>query len=57
MLLAQEINSTLKSFRERRAALANKPQYINDVLADGAERARVIARQTLKEAKQKMGLV
>ena len=56
-LLAQEINSTLKSFRERRAALANKPQYIADVLADGASRARVIARKTLKEVKQKMGLL
>lgn len=57
MLLAQEINSTLRPFRERRAALADKPQYINDVLADGAERARVIARETLREAKQKMGLI
>ena len=57
MLLAQEINSTLKPFRERRAALANKPQYITDVLADGAYRAKVIARKTLKEAKQKMGLL
>ena len=56
-LLAQEINFTLKPFRERRAALANKPGYIADVLADGAERARVIARETLKEVKQKMGLI
>jgi len=56
-LLAQEINSTLKPFRERRAALANKPQYIADVLAGGAYRARVIARKTLKEVKQKMGLL
>ncbi len=57
MLLAQEINSTLKPFRERRAALANKPRYITDVLVDGAERARVIARETLSEVKQKMGLL
>ena len=56
-LLAQEINSTLKPFRERRAALAAKPKYINDILADGAQRARVIARETLREVKQKMGLV
>ena len=56
-LLAQEINSTLRPFRERRAVLADKPQYIKDVLADGAERARVIARQTLDEVKQKMGLL
>ncbi len=55
-LLAQEINSTLKSFRQRRAALATKPGYITDVLADGANRARVIARETLGEVKQKMGL-
>jgi len=57
MLLAQEINATLKPFREQRAALAEKPKYVTDVLADGAQRARVIARETIKEVKQKMGLV
>ena len=57
MLLAQEINSTLKPFRERRATLAAKPKYVTSVLADGAQRARVIARETLKEVKLKMGLV
>jgi len=57
MLLAQEINSALRPFRERRAALAAKPKYVTDVLADGAQRARVIARETLREVKQKMGLI
>jgi len=56
-LLAQEINSTLKPFRERRAVIASKPRYITDVLADGALRARVIARETLREVKQKVGLI
>ncbi|MFC1955460.1 tryptophan--tRNA ligase [Chloroflexota bacterium] len=56
-LLAQEINSTFRPFRERRADFAAKPKYITDVLIDGAERARVIARETLKEVKQKMGLI
>jgi len=56
-LLAQEINATLKPFRERRAVLADKPQYIKDVLADGAARARSIARETIKEVKQNMGLL
>ena len=56
-LLAQEINATLKPFREHRAALATKPQYIIDVLADGAKRAEVIARETLREVKQRMGLI
>ncbi len=55
-LLAKEINVTLKPFRERRAELAKKPKYVKDVLADGAKRARVIARETIKEVKQKMGL-
>jgi len=57
MLLAQEINSTLKPFRERRATLAAKPKYITNVLADGAQRAQVIARETLREVKLKMGLI
>ncbi|MBA7618848.1 Tryptophan--tRNA ligase [subsurface metagenome] len=57
LLLAQEINSTLKPFREQRAALAAKPRYITDVLVDGAERAQVIARETIREVKQRMGLI
>lgn len=56
-LLAQEINSDLEPFREQRAALAARPQYVTDVLADGAQRAQAIARETLGEVKQKMGLI
>ena len=55
--LAREINTTLSSFRERRATLAGKPQYIKDVLNDGASRARAIARETIREVKQKMRLL
>ncbi|MBA7469125.1 Tryptophan--tRNA ligase [subsurface metagenome] len=57
MLLAREINSTLKPFRERRATLAARPKYITNVLTDGAQRAQVIARETLREVKLKMGLI
>ncbi len=57
MLLAQDINKTLKPFRERRATLAAKPQYVADVLADGAQRAQTIARETVREVKQRMGLI
>ena len=57
MLLAKEINSTLAPFRERRAVLATRPRYISDVLADGTQRAGVIARETLSEVEQKMGLI
>jgi len=56
-MLAQHINENLQPLRERRAELADKPAYIKDVLDTGAEQARVIARETLKEVKQKMGLL
>jgi len=56
-LLAGKINSALAPLRERRAEIAAKPEYIKEVLADGAQRASVIAGETLKEVKQKMGLI
>ncbi len=56
-LLSEGINTIFQPFRERRAALAAKPGYVTDVLTDGAERARVIARETLQEVKQRMGLI
>jgi hypothetical protein len=36
---------------------AAKPKYVTEVLADGAKRAKVIARKTLAEVKEKMGLL
>jgi tryptophanyl-tRNA synthetase len=56
MMVAKEISSSLEPFRQRRAELVANPDYIQDVLADGAKRARVIARETLAEAKQRIGL-
>jgi len=56
-LLAQRINTALAPLRQRRAEIAARPEYVKEVLADGAKRASVIARKTLKEAKQKMGLL
>jgi len=56
-ILAQSISSTLEPFRERRAVLASKPDYINEVLDDGTRRAEAIAKETIKEVKEKMGLL
>ena len=56
-ILAQQINASLQPFREKRAALAAKPKYVTDVLANGAQRAGVIAKKTIKEVKQRMGLI
>ncbi len=57
MMVAEKIGKALEPFRQKRAELAAKPDYIRDVLADGAKRAQVIARETLDEAKQRMGLI
>jgi len=56
-LLADSINEYLRPFRTRRAEIAAKPGYIEQVLADGARRASAIAKETLREVKEKMGLV
>ncbi len=56
-ILAESISAKLESFRERRASLASKPDYVNQVLADGASRAEAIAEETVREAKRKMKLL
>ena len=56
-LLAEAVNKSLKPIRQRRAELAADTAYIEKVLTEGAERARVIAQQTLKEVKRNMNLI
>ncbi len=53
--LAQAIYAELKPIQDKRAELVAKPQYIDQVIRDGAERARVVARVTVDEVKEKMG--
>ena len=57
MMLAEAVNKALKPIRQRRAELAADSAYINKVLTEGADRARVIAQQTLKEVKHNMNLI
>jgi tryptophanyl-tRNA synthetase len=57
LMVSKEIIKSLEPFRQRRAELASNPGYIKDVLRDGSQRAKVIARQTLDEAKQRLGLL
>lgn len=54
--LAKSMNENLASLREKRAALAARPDYIKEVLANGAARARVIARETMGDVRKKIGL-
>ncbi|MBI2872742.1 MAG: tryptophan--tRNA ligase [Chloroflexi bacterium] len=55
-LLAEGINCALAPFRERRRELEAKPGLVDEVLRDGASRAQEIARKTLSEAMERMGL-
>jgi tryptophanyl-tRNA synthetase len=54
--LAVAIDKELAPIREKRKELEAKPDYIDKVVKEGAERARVIASATVAEVKQKMGL-
>ncbi len=56
-MLARSISSTLEPFREKRAILASKPDYVTEILADGANRAEALAKETMKEVKDKMRLL
>ncbi len=55
--LAREVNAALAPLRERRSELANKPEYVRDVLNEGARRAQAIARETMREVKERMNLI
>jgi tryptophanyl-tRNA synthetase len=55
-LFARNLNKHLEPFRSRRADLERNPNLVWDVLADGAQRASVIAKQTLNEVKDAIGL-
>jgi tryptophanyl-tRNA synthetase len=55
-LLAANLNKHLEPFRARRAEFASKPGHVQDVLNDGARRARVIAEKTMEEVREAIQL-
>ena len=54
--LAERINRDLEPLREKRREYVARPGYVTEVLAEGANRASMIARETIGEVSQKMGL-
>lgn len=54
--LAELIIEYFKPYRAKRAELEANPSYVKEVLANGALKARAIARQTLLEARKAIGL-
>jgi len=56
-LLGENIVSFFAPFRDRRAELASRPGYVADVIGEGDRQAESIARETMKEVKEKMNLL
>jgi tryptophanyl-tRNA synthetase len=54
--LSQILVDTLAPVRERRERLLGDPDFVRDVLADGAGRARAVAEATMEEVRAAMGL-
>ena len=53
---AESVNKDLEPFRSRRAEIAAQPGLVPAVLADGADRARVIASKTILEVREAVQL-
>lgn len=53
---ANNLNKNLEPFRAKRTELASQESYVQDVLNDGAKRARAIAQQTMVEVREAMQL-
>ncbi|MBW7988415.1 MAG: tryptophan--tRNA ligase [Planctomycetes bacterium] len=54
--LAELVTDYFKPFRQKRAELENNINYVKEVLANGAERAKAVAGETLEKARQAVGL-
>ena len=55
--LATDIANYFAPFREKRKELDAKPDYVKEVLKEGAEKAKATARETMKEVRGKIGLI
>jgi tryptophanyl-tRNA synthetase len=55
-LLTEAVNELLRPLRQRRAALADDPSYIDSVLDNGNDQARQIADHTLTTVHNLLGM-
>jgi len=54
--MAKNLNAYFAPLRERRAEFEKRPDDVHDILEDGAARSRVIARQTMHEVYEAIGM-
>lgn len=55
-VLHEHLTAELAPIQARAAALAAEPARVDALLADGARRARVVARETMTAVRERMGL-
>ncbi|MBI3814033.1 MAG: tryptophan--tRNA ligase [Nitrospinae bacterium] len=56
LMMARNLNDYLKPISEKRKELLGNPGMIYDILQEGSKKAQSIARQTLSEVNEAMGL-
>ncbi len=54
--LSEAIFNELQPIQDKRRELEQNPEYVNKIIAEGAQKARTAAQQTISEVKEKMGL-
>jgi len=54
--LSEAIFAELEPIQKKRAELEADPEFVNKVINEGNEKARAVARETVNEVKEKMGL-
>ena len=50
------LNEELKPIREKRIELAKNPSYIDNILKEGTEKARIVAKENIKKFKEAIGI-
>ena len=55
--LIEAVSSHLEAFQKRRQEIAGDREYVEKVIAEGAERAKKIASKNFEEIKEKVGLI
>lgn len=56
-VLADNVAATFAPMRERATQLTAQPGRVREILAAGAERARRLAQETMREVRERMGLL
>jgi tryptophanyl-tRNA synthetase len=54
--LSKALNDFLAPLRERRASYEQRPEQVDEILAEGTRNAREVAKETMERVREAMGL-